>query len=141
MDYRASAHVLEPDRSLLIVALKDKLYALERATGVIRWTYRMSGLGPIRFAVGYGVVLASTDIEVISCLDYLTGQERWSCRTQTGGLATIVIEPDHIVCAKGGYIDCFAPNGTPLWNQPLRGGGMGVASIGYPGNVALGDRR
>lgn len=77
--------------------------------------------------------------DTIYCLDYLTGVERWRHDTYTSGRATIVMEPDHILCAKGGYIQSFTVDGRLLWTQPLKGYGVGRCSLGYPGNVVQSD--
>ena len=141
MDYRASAGAPEPDRSILVVGIHGKVLGLDRATGQIRWSndLRGGGYGEVFLAVGYGVVIASAVGAAIYCLDYLTGETRWSDSTQASGRATIVIEPDQIVCSKGGYVDCYTPDGTRLWQQPLSGQGLGRVALGYPGNVAQAD--
>lgn len=141
MDYRANATTPEPDRSILVVGMSGKVFGLDRTTGEVRWNndLRGGGFGEVFLAVGYGVVIASAFGKAIFCLDYLTGETRWSDTTQTSGRATIVIEPDQIVCAKDGYVDCFAPDGRKLWQQPLKGQGVGRMALGYPGNVAQAD--
>lgn len=141
MDYRASAEAPKPDRSVLVIGLNGNVFGLARDTGEIRWRYDGGGTGEVFIAVGYGVVVVSSNDATIACLDYLTGAPRWVTRTRAGGRATILIEPEQIVCAKNGYIDCFAPNGTPLWQQPLEGAGLGGTALGYPGNVAQADDR
>ncbi len=130
-----------PDRSLLIVGLKGKLYALDRTSGAMRWQDDLAGggSGEVAIAVDHGIVVASAFGKAIFCLDYATGEVRWQAPTQAGGRATIVIEPDHIVCAKGGYVDCYALDGRRLWAQPLHGAGVGRVALGYPGNVVQAD--
>lgn len=141
MDYRANAAPLEPDRSILVAALDGHVYGLDRTTGEVRWHNGLPGGGTdeIFLAIGYGVVVVSAHRSRLFCLDYLTGETRWEHTTQTAGRATIVVEPDQIVCAKGGYVDCFSPDGKLLWQQPLRGAGQGRIALGYPGNVAQAD--
>src|SRR5262249_18318095 len=141
MDYRANAAPLEPDRSILVVALDGHVYGLDRATGEVRWHNNLPGGGTdeIFLAIGYGVVVVSAPPSKLFCLGYLTGQTRGAQMPPPPGRATIVVEPDQIVCAKGGYVDCFSPDGKLLWQQPLRGAGQGVIALGYPGNVAQAD--
>lgn len=141
MTYRAPPEVLEPDRSVLVVGTNGRVCGVDRATGSILWNSDLpkGSYGEVFIAIGYGVVIASADGAMIFCLDYLTGAERWRSPTTAGGRATIVMEPDQIVCAKGGYIDCFDPDGHHLWSQPLRGFGVGRVSLGLPGNVAQAD--
>lgn len=141
MDYRATAEVLQPDRSILVIGLNGNVYGVARDTGELCWRHDGEGTGEVFLAVGYGVVVVSSNDATLCCLDYLTGRERWTARTRASGRATILIEPDHIVCAKNGYIDCFTPNGAPLWQQPLEGAGLGAVALGYPGNVAQADDR
>lgn len=141
MDYRSSAGPLEPDRSVLVVGLKGRVFGIDRQTGKALWRNDLPGGGgdEVFLAIGYGAVLASAQGPMIYCLDYLTGHERWKWPTHTSGRATILIEPDHIVCAKSGYLDCFSPEGRLLWAQPLYGAGVGRISLGYPENVAQAD--
>ena len=139
--YRETEQPPQPDRSLLIVGIRGHVYAIDRDSGQLRWHNELpgGGLEEVALAVGYGVVVASARGRRLFCLDYLTGQTRWEAATQSGGRATILIEPDQIVCAKAGYLDCFAPDGTQKWSQPLRGAGTGRAALGYPGNVVQAD--
>jgi hypothetical protein len=141
MDYRANAAPLEPDRSILVVALSGNVYGIDRASGEVRWSndLRGGGIAEVFLAIGYGVVVVSAFGSRLFCLDYLTGQTRWEHTTKTTGRATILLEPDQIVCAKGGYVDCFGPDGRLLWQQPLKGAGVGRIALGYPGNVAQAD--
>ena len=76
---------------------------------------------------------------VSQLIDYLTGVTRWRKSTKDAGRATILIEPDQILCMKNGFVDCFAPDGRLLWHQPLDGQGLGRGALGYPGNVAQAD--
>jgi outer membrane protein assembly factor BamB len=141
MDYRANAAPLEPDRSILVVALNGYVYGLDRVTGEARWQNGLPGGGTeeVFLAIGYGAVVVSALGSKLFCLDYLTGQTRWEQTTQRSGRATVLVEPEQIVCAKGGYVDCFSPDGRLLWQQPLKGAGLGRMALGYPGNVAQAD--
>lgn len=141
MDYRTAPEPLQPDRSLLIVGLRGNVYALDRITGEPRWHNALpaGGFEEVTLAVGFGVVVASAHGGAIYCLDYVTGQIRWRQDTQHRGRATILLEPDQIVCAKNGSVDCYAPDGRLLWQQPLAGAGYGRAALGYPGNVMQAD--
>jgi outer membrane protein assembly factor BamB len=141
MTYREAAVAPEPDRSILVVALSGRLIGIDRETGDVRWENEMvgGGRGEVFIAIGYGVVIASAYGAKIFCVDYLTGATRWEQSTHSSGRASIIIEPDRIVCAKAGYLDCYAPDGKFLWQQPLRGQGMGRVALGFPGNVAQAD--
>jgi outer membrane protein assembly factor BamB len=140
VDYRQNAAPPERDRSILVVGLNGRVFGLDRATGAIRWRVQLPGVrSEVALAVDYGVVIASSHGGGLHCLDYLTGAVRWSEVTRDTGRATILIEPDQIVCIKDGYIDCFSPDGERLWQQPLKGEGIGRAALGYPGNVVQAD--
>jgi outer membrane protein assembly factor BamB len=141
MDYRENASPPEPDRSIVVVALDGAVYGLARDTGEVVWSNNLPGgsYKEVFIAIGYGVVVASAVGNKIFCLDYLTGATRWEHETTSSGRASIIIEPDCIVCVKRGYVDCFAPDGSVRWQQGMKGAGMGSAAIGLPGNVAQGD--
>lgn len=140
MTYRDNAVGPEPDRSILVVGLNARVFGIDRMTGALRWEQQL-GQYPqeVAIAVGFGVVVASSSGKALHCLDYLTGAPRWSVETTNTGRATILIEPDHIVCMKAGYVDCFSPAGQLLWQQPLKGKGIGRGALGYPGNVVQAD--
>jgi outer membrane protein assembly factor BamB len=140
-DYRTLDEPLQPDRSILIVGLAGRVYGIDRATGELRWTNVLGeqSLGYVTIAVAYGVVVASPETPGIYCIEYLTGALRWQQRTQASGRATLLVEPEQIVCAKSGYIDAYAPDGRVVWHQPMRGAGQASTSLGYPGNVAQAD--
>jgi outer membrane protein assembly factor BamB len=130
----------EPDRSILVVVQHGNVLGLDRATGEIRWRAELKrGWGEAYYgeelAVGYGAVVVSPLAAELCCLSYTTGKLRWVKRTQLDGVAKIVIEPDQIVCTKGGYVECFAPDGRSLWVRELDVGGPSVTTLGYPGNV------
>jgi outer membrane protein assembly factor BamB len=141
-DYRSTDAPLTPDRSILVVALHGRVHGIDRDTGEIRWLNDLGGwhsTGHVSLAVGYGVVVAAAETGGIHCLEYLTGKTRWQEETQASGRATVLIEPDHIVCVKAGYVDAYTPSGKRIWQQPLRGAGTGTAAVGYPGNVVQAD--
>jgi outer membrane protein assembly factor BamB len=139
VDYRQNAAPLERDRSILVIGLSGRVFGIDRQTGVLRWNVELMSGGEISIAVDYGVVIASSLGPAIHCLDYLTGARRWSAQTTATGRASLLIEPDQIVCVKDGYVDCFSPAGQPIWRQPLQGQGTGRAAVGYPGNVVQAD--
>jgi hypothetical protein len=141
MEYRESAGELAPDRSVLVVGVSGNVFGIDRATGTKRWHRQLPGNGAelVFVTAGFGVVVASAVAAVVYCIDYLTGELLWEKPTQHKGRATILIEPDQIVCAKGGGIDCFAPDGRRLWRQPLEETGYGRIALAYPGNSAQAD--
>jgi outer membrane protein assembly factor BamB len=142
MTYRTTEQAIEPDRSILVVALHGKVHGVDRDTGEVRWVNDLGGWGSrghVALAVGYGIIIAAAETGGIHCLHYRTGTSRWRGDTQATGRATVLIEADQIICAKGGYVDAYSPDGRLLWQQPLRGAGTGTAAIGYPDNVVQAD--
>lgn len=144
MTYRDNATGPEPDRSILVVGLNECVIGLDRLTGAIRWEHKIGSgssliRGEVSLSINYGVVVASGYWNEVVCLDYLTGALRWSVATRQTGRATILLEPDQVVCIKDGYVDCYSPTGQHLWQQPLTGRGVGRGALGYPGNVAQAD--
>lgn len=139
--YREDAVVPELDRSTLVVGISGRLFGIDRATGDVRWQYAIPGWvkGEVFLAVRYGLVIASAFSGRIVALDYQSGAERWIAETTASGRASIVVESDLIVCAKGGYVDAFDHAGAKRWSQPLRGAGQGRIALGFPGNVAQAD--
>lgn len=133
----------EEDRSILVVTLNGKVHGVDRQTGELRWTQGTNqwggGRGEVFLAMAHGLVIASSYEDAIVSLDYTTGAITWSAHTHSSGRATILVERDVIICAKGGYLDCFAHGGKKLWTQPLTGLGMGNVALGFPGNVAQAD--
>jgi outer membrane protein assembly factor BamB len=140
-EYRDRPEPLPSDRSVLVIGLNGWVIGIDRATGQKRWETSIRGSAEVYLAIGFGVVAASAWGGVLHVLDYLTGRILWERPTKSPGRATIVIEPDQIVCAKAGYVDCYSPDGRLLWQQTLSGKGEGRTSIGYPGNVAQADER
>jgi len=141
MPYREGEALVEADRSILVVGISGHVLGLERATGAIRWRNNLKGGGSAEVFLGFrfGVLVVSAAGDAVFRLDYQTGATLWSAETQASGRASIVIEPDLIVVAKGGYLDAFDHDGRKLWGQPLSGMGTGRVALGFPGNVAQAD--
>ena len=64
---------------------------------------------------------------------------RWRQYTQDPGRAAILLEPDHIVCMKGEYVECYAPDGRLIWRRKLPHSFRERGALGYPGNIAQAD--
>ena len=139
--YRAAPRA--EDRSILVVALNGQVVGVDRQTGEIRWKQGTDGgsggIGEVFVAMSHGLLLVSGHDAMLVSLDYATGAIKWRGHTYSTGRATILVERDVIVCAKGGYLDCFGHGGMKLWTQPLSGLGQGRVTLGFPGNVAQAD--
>jgi outer membrane protein assembly factor BamB len=139
--YREQIAGTEADRSVIIVGLNGSVVGVDRLTGQIRWENKLpgGGNGEVFLAFRYGVLAVSALGGQLFRLDYLTGHILWQTATTSGGRATILVEPDMIICGKGGYVDAFDHAGNLGWQQQLRGKGMGRIALGLPGNVAQAD--
>jgi outer membrane protein assembly factor BamB len=73
--------------SILVVGSGDGIvHALERATGVERWTFDTRGPIQTNITIGEGLAFVSSDQGNVYALDLGTGHERWS--RSTGDAAT-----------------------------------------------------
>ena len=138
--YRGSDAPPEVDRSILVVGISGTVLGIDRATGRTVWRTDLPGWrgGAVFLAMRYGLVVVSSESDQLAALDYRTGATRWTARTGAAGRATIVIESDLIVCAKGGWLDAFDHEGRRFWTEEL-GLGAAVMSLGFPGNVVQAD--
>jgi len=141
MAYREGEALVEADRSTLVVGLGGNVVGLDRATGAVRWKNVLSGGGleEVFIALRYGVLAVSAGGKGVYRLDYATGATLWRSETTAPGRATILVELDLIIVAKGGYLDTFGHDGLPRWSQPLEGMGIGRVALALPGNIAQAD--
>jgi hypothetical protein len=141
MSHRQGGVPLESDRSILVLGVSGACLGLSRATGEVTWRNILSrgGGGEVSVAFRFGVVAVSAAGHALFRLDYRTGDTLWQAETSGGGRATIVVEPELIVVAKGGYVDAFGHDGSRHWRQPLKGIGEGRMALAFPGNVAQPD--
>jgi outer membrane protein assembly factor BamB len=142
MSYRLGGEApLEVDRSILVVGLNGHTIGLRRDTGTIVWKSSLPGGGHGEVFVGlrHGVLVVSAQGARAFRLDYQSGTTLWEVATQSAGRASILIEPELIVIAKGGYVEGFSHDGRPLWSQLLEGYGLGCVALACPGNVVQAD--
>lgn len=77
--------------NLIFIGIKGSVLALDRGTGVTRWTASLKGSGFVNLVRDQNVLLATTRGEVF-CLDPATGQILWN-NGLSGfgyGIATII---------------------------------------------------
>ena len=75
----------------------------------------------------------------VFCFRYPTGELVWTKNSSAGGRASMVVEGDLLLVAKGGKIDCYQLDGKWLWTQLLEGHGRGAIAMGVPGTWAQAD--
>ncbi|MBE7450674.1 MAG: PQQ-binding-like beta-propeller repeat protein [Kofleriaceae bacterium] len=140
MTYRENAHLPpEVDRSILVTCISGCVYGLDRATGAFRWGVDLDSRGPVSIGFRHDVLVVSASVHELTRLDYATGAVIWKAPTTGAGRATIVVESDCIVCAKGRYVDCFELDGRRRWSQTVQGHGEGAIALAFPGNVVQAD--
>jgi hypothetical protein len=66
----------------------------------------------------------------VSALDRDTGEIVWETREKLAGDVSLLLDGDRLLAALNGYLYCFDPrDGRVLWQNPLKGYGLGVASL------------
>jgi outer membrane protein assembly factor BamB len=138
MNYRSSAAGYSP---LLIVTVEGKVAAIDMESGREVWRNSLSGagMGVVEVWVEGATVLVAPVSNVIVALRYTTGEEIWRATTTGSGRASILVEGQRVIVARGGYVDCFDPNGQRLWSNELSGLGMGATGIALLGTSRQAD--
>jgi len=66
----------------------------------------------------------------VVALDRDSGEIVWKCSELKSGFTTLMLDGDRLIASTNGYIFCLDPQtGKVVWSNPLRGFGMGVASL------------
>lgn len=141
--YRDAAN---PGRDLLITAFASQVFAVERATGLLRWHLRIEDstfAGVIDLHIGATVVLAVNMAHLVF-IEYATGKLLRKVK-QAGEYAAVrpivLLDGEHIFVGRHGEAACYTLSGDPVWVQSFPGKGVGHMSLGFPGNVRQGDDR
>ncbi|HEY7308493.1 MAG TPA: PQQ-binding-like beta-propeller repeat protein [Gemmataceae bacterium] len=66
----------------------------------------------------------------VIALDRDTGEKVWDCSELNSGPITLLLDGDRLIASTNGYVYCLDPlTGQVLWNNPLRGYGLGIAHL------------
>lgn len=68
----------------------------------------------------------------VIALEKSTGREvwEWNCPRTYGHAVTMLVEEEQIFVSANGYIFCLnARTGRQMWENPLKGKGLGIASL------------
>jgi len=134
--YRRDA---SPDRSLLISAFAGQIFALDRATGAIRWEVNIGDYSAVELFLAEGVVVVAT-LKHLAFLDYATGALHRTVELAAhAGRSTMLVDGAHIYVGGSGAVACYTLRGDCVWSQPFKGKGIGDVALGLPGNVRQAD--
>jgi len=118
--------------NLLYVGSWDgRLYALDRLTGAIRWSFRTGGkIKGGAAAAGRTIVVGSYDGRVYA-LDARTGAERWSAADGSSIYANpVIVDGRAVVGDLGGSISAFRlADGQRLWSTRTAGYVYGSGAV------------
>jgi len=115
---------------LLVIGTDGKIghvYAFERATGVVRWKYRVDERGVASDVVRLGNSLyAVTLADELLCLDLVTGKAKWTRRSGLSGQDSRVtsspaVSGDHVYFGgrDGNVCALDAQSGKLIWSGDL----------------------
>ena len=80
----------------------------------------------------------------VVALDRSTGEEVWRARLTGSDFVNVAVREDDIYATTRGEVFCLSPAGGEVrWHNPLRGLGLGLATIGVVGvqDAALAEKR
>jgi outer membrane protein assembly factor BamB len=98
----ATASAVVVDGVIYYTDMTSNVYALDKATGVPRWTkkYDATASGPNGVAIGYGKVFVASSDKSFVALDMITGQELWTAPIEVpknGGIGIAPVVYDGLV--------------------------------------------
>lgn len=130
-----------PDRTLLVTAFNGQLFAVDRATGNVRWQVTdIPGYGIFEVAIEGNVVIAVSPTS-LAFVDYLTGTKLGVVEIdgEHSRRPTMIVEGGCIYIGRDGELSCYTTQGQRVWHQPFKGRGLGSMALAFPGNVRQAD--
>jgi outer membrane protein assembly factor BamB len=120
--------------TVYVGSMDEHLYALDLATGKVKWSYKM---GPVKAAVavaGDAVYVGNAD-GIFHCVDAATGQKRWTYETGAEIGAGANFTNDAVLFGSGDEtLYCLTRAGKERWKFKVPGGPV----LGTP--VVVGGR-
>jgi outer membrane protein assembly factor BamB len=111
-------------------SLDEHLYALDLATGQVKWKYKA---GPFKAPVSVrdGAVYAGDMDGGFHCVDAATGQKRWVYKLDQEITSGANFVGDHVLFGCGDEtLYCLSRDGKPLWKFKVPGGPvMGTPAV------------
>ena len=100
------------------------VYALDKATGKVKWTYRARDVESRAYqffstpAVGGGRVFVGAANRRLYCLDAASGKLLWEAQTSDWIRAKpLIIGPNVVAASMDGTVRAFGPAGKALWQS------------------------
>jgi len=76
----------------------------------------------------------------VVALNRATGMQEWTTHLKGYSFVNVVLEDDRVIATCYGEVFCLdALNGVTLWHNPLKGFGMGLATIATGQNPGSGN--
>jgi outer membrane protein assembly factor BamB len=76
----------------------------------------------------------------VVALDRSSGEQVWVAHLKGSDFVNIVVQNDAVLASCYGEIFCLDPlTGAGLWRNPLKGFGVGLATIATAGNLGNGN--
>jgi outer membrane protein assembly factor BamB len=126
---------------LLIAAFHEKVFAVDRATGEIRWRVKLDlGNSAVELAIDDTTVIACTRA-ALAFIDYATGEVRRTVqRTAVKAMRPVMLlDGSHLFIGGSGEVACYAITGQLVWEQAFKGEGYGELALGFPHRVRQAD--
>lgn len=124
--------------TVYVGCLDEHLYALDLATGQVKWTYQTdpakgTKVGPIRTSPGVrdGLVYIGDSVGVFHCVDAATGNKRWTFDTQAEITSSASFAGDTVLFGSSDEnLHCLSKDGKERWKFKVPGGPvMGTPAI------------
>jgi len=128
------------DRSLLIVALSGNVMALDARSGKRRWEYALGGVATEVLVHGGRVYVVGSQRPFV-VLEYATGREmvKHANLATWNGRPTMLIDQGRVFVASGGEVFCFDLEGELLWQNEMKGRGIGSIALALPDHARQAD--
>jgi outer membrane protein assembly factor BamB len=132
--YRSDASA-EP----VLAAFNGKIFALDAVSGRRLWSWDSGVSAVVRLGFdGAGRVYALVRKQLV-CLELASGSVQWTVEADIGD--TLLVAGGLILVGGLGEVACFSRDGNRVWNDELKGHGIGDVALAHKGLVAQADRQ
>jgi outer membrane protein assembly factor BamB len=152
LDKGPAAGVAVVDGLLFTADGNGRLYALDPASGIVRWRSAASFSTPLNIGAGGGSVFVSAGSDgVTAAIDERTGSTRWQARLPNAGAVNAPAFDGtrvYLATGGGGFFALDASTGATRWHVDTGADSLGtpvvangVAYIGSPADASSGHLR